>query len=244
MGIFSARIPSWIVPLLESRCAACSAPVPFARGACGPALCPACAPALARRTEGYCPRCGNIAAHPAPLPTLCGRCLTTTRPWERFFFHGAYQGPLRDLILRFKSGRELPLANLFGRFLATHPDITGPYDALVPLPLHGNRLRARGFNQAVELARPLAKRLGAPIAAKALRRTTDTRPQAGLSLNARVRNVRGVFTPGKALAGGRLLVVDDVATTCATLEAAAASLRDAGARSVDVAVVARTPEYV
>jgi ComF family protein len=129
---------------------------------------------------------------------------------------------------------------MLGHFLAAHPAITGPYDALVPLPLHPRRLRERGFNQAAELAKPLAKRLGAPLDHAALRRLVVTRPQAGLSPKDRKRNVRDVFQASCSVAGRRLLIVDDIATTCASLEAAATALRNAGAASVDAAVVART----
>jgi len=144
-------------------------------------------------------------------------------------------------MLRFKSGHELPLAGLLGSFLAAHPDMTDGYDAVIPLPLHTRRLRERGFNQAVELARSVA-RVSAPVLVAALARTADTHPQAGLSLEERKHNVRDIFSLTQDVSGYRLLLVDDIATTCATLESAAKTLLKAGAVSVDVAVVARTPE--
>ncbi|MCC8195017.1 MAG: ComF family protein [Deltaproteobacteria bacterium] len=147
---------------------------------------------------------------------------------------------MRDLILRFKNGRELPLGNLLGSLLASHPDIPAGYDALVPMPLHPRRLRERGFNQALEAGRPLASKLGVPIAPGMLRRTEHTHPQAGLSLAERNANVRGIFA-ASGVAGTRLLLVDDIATTGASLRSAATTLRDAGAAGVDVAVIARTP---
>lgn len=237
------RLAACLAPLRESRCAACAAPVPSQalNNPFGVTICPACAASLARRSAGYCTRCGNLSASPCAPPAPCGDCLATPRPWERFFFHGAYRGLLRDLILRFKSGHELALGNLLGRLLAAHPEIAGPYDAIVPMPLHPRRLRERGFNQALEAALPLAAKCGAPAAPRLLTRTGYTHPQAGLSLKERKANVRGLFTAESAV-GMRLLLVDDIATTCASLESAANTLLRAGASSVDVAVIARTPD--
>ena len=238
------RLAAYAAPLLEVRCASCAMPLPpgRARECPGPPLCPICAAALARRAGGYCPHCGNLMEGDAVLPAPCGDCLTTPPPWGRFFFHGAYQGLLRDLILRFKNGHELPLGNLLGRLLAAHPDIEGPYDLVVPMPLHPRRLRERGFNQALEAARPLAEKLGSPLGPERLRRTGYTHPQAGLSLQKRKDNVRGLFAAVN-VAGTRLLLVDDIATTGASAQSAAAALLAAGAVAVDVAVVARTPRY-
>ena len=245
MTVFRAlrHLAACLAPLRESRCVSCATPVP-SQAPDNPfraALCPACAAALTRRIAGYCTRCGNLFAQENAPPAPCADCLTTPRPWERFFFHGAYQGLLRDLILRFKSGRELALGNLLGRLLAAHPDIMHPYDAVVPMPLHPRRLRERGFNQALEAALPLAAKCGAPVMPRLLTRTGYTRPQAGLSLKERKANVRGLFAAGD-VAGMRLLLADDVATTCASLESAADTLLRAGAASVDVAVIARTPD--
>lgn len=185
--------------------------------------------------------CGNLTATPDEDPALCGDCLTDSRPWDRFIFHGAYHGLLRELILRFKQRHELPLGRLLGGFLADHPALGGPYDAIVPVPLHPSRLRERGFNQSVELAEPLAKRLGAPVLRRALVRRARTRRQAGLGRAERGDNVRDVFDADSRVQGLRLLLVDDVATTCASLENTAKTLLSRGAASVSVAVAARTP---
>lgn len=254
-GISSAldALLSWTAPLRETRCVACAVPVPASvpdRGgpfhtASNPALCPACEAALSRRTAGFCTRCGNLAAHAESTPAPCGDCLAVTRPWDRFFFHGVYQGQLRDIILRFKNGHELALARLLGTLLAGHPTLaglTGHYDEVIPMPLHPRRLRERGFNQALELAKPLAERLDAPLEFARLARTGYTHPQAGLSLKERKRNVLGLFA-AEDISGKRLLLVDDIATTCATLESAATALLGAGAVAVDVAVAARTPDH-
>lgn len=245
----AASLAGFLAPLRESRCVSCAVPVPAkeVNTAFGTALCPACTRALLRRTAGYCTRCGNLFAAADATPAPCGECLATPRPWERFFFHGVYQGVLRDLILRFKSGHELPLGALLGGLLAAHPELSGPYDAIIPMPLHPRRLRERGFNQALQAALPLAARSGAAIRPDILIRINDTHPQAGLSFAERKTNVRDIFvtapaTAGAELGGKRLLLVDDIATTCASLESAATTLLRAGAFSADVAVIARTPE--
>ncbi|GHV51525.1 hypothetical protein FACS1894168_3780 [Deltaproteobacteria bacterium] len=148
---------------------------------------------------------------------------------------------LRDLILRFKNSRELSLSRLLGSFFVNHPAITGPYDAVVPIPLHPKRLRDRGFNQAVELAKILAAHLDTRLLSGGIARSVDTHPQAGLSRQERSRNVLGIFTASPEAAEKKLLLVDDVATTCATVRSATLALLDAGASSVDIAVLARTP---
>ena len=245
-GLFTSALrslPRLLPPLLENRCVSCSMPVPA--GSSALPLCAGCALALFRREGGFCPRCGNLTALPGSAPALCGECITVERPWDALFFHGEYKGMLRELILRFKQGRELHLGHLLGTLLAGHPDLAkstdGAYDAMVPLPLHPARLRERGFNQAVELAKPLAARLGTPILRTALTRRENTRPQAGLTRKERGDNVRNVFLADRQVRGLRLLLTDDIATTCASLESAARALLHAGAASVDVAVAARTP---
>ena len=228
-------------PLCESRCVSCSRPIPLQPDRCTErTVCPSCSKALARRTVGFCSRCGDITTSAHALPSPCGTCLKQPPEWDGFFFHGVYQGLLRDLILRFKQGHELALGDVLGSFLAMHPEITGEYDAIVPMPLHPSRLRERGFNQALEAARPLAAKYGLPLEAEKLFRIGNTPPQAGLSLKERKENVRGMFATAD-VSGLRLLLVDDIATTGASLESAVKALLRAGASSVAVAVIARTP---
>jgi predicted amidophosphoribosyltransferase len=110
------------------------------------------------------------------------------------------------------------------------------------MPLHPSRLKARGFNQAAEIARHTAKALRRPWSAAHLMRIHDTPSQAGLGREARWANLRGAFACTRALNGQRILLIDDVLTTGASLSACADALRYAGARQIDVAVLARTPE--
>lgn len=248
------RLSRFFAPLLEKRCAACSSPVAASADGNGEetrlCLCSACSEKLILRRGGYCPVCGNLTTLPDAEPSLCGACLTRRnvgepQPWGALFFFAPYEGFLRDLILRCKATQELPLARLLGELLASHPGISAGiphYDAIVPVPLHAAKLRKRGFNQALEMAKPLARRMNAPLLRDALRRTAETHSQSGLSLEDRKRNVHAAFAATGDIAGKRVLLVDDIATTCATLEEAAIALKKSGVEHIDAAVIARTPE--
>ena len=113
-------------------------------------------------------------------------------------------------------------------------------DLIIPLPLHGERLRERGFNQALELARPIARHLRCPIATTVCQRIRHTAAQADLPWKERAKNMRGAFHCSDDLSGQRILLVDDVMTTGATLDECARTLKLHGATSVTLAVVART----
>jgi ComF family protein len=110
---------------------------------------------------------------------------------------------------------------------------------VIPVPLHRARLRSRGYNQALQLARQIGRQLDVPVAADLLRRTRATAPQQGLTAAARHGNLRGAFAVHRPLGGQRVLLVDDVMTTGTTARECAAALRAAGAASVDVAVLGR-----
>jgi ComF family protein len=234
---------------LCDRCQACGGLLP---GAGQPrSLCPACAASLAPRLGGHCPKCGEPALSPDAPPLTCLRCRLEGRPWDGFAFHGRYEGLLRDLVLGFKFNGRLNQGRLLAGFLADayRRAATGSGDGampaggpdlIVPVPLHAKRLAWRGFNQSRELARLLAKRLARPVSSPALTRIRHTTPQSQLSGPKRLENIQGAFVGDPALvAGRRILLVDDVMTTGATIETAVKALRQAGAAGVDVAVVAR-----
>lgn len=238
--MFAAFGRSFLDLLREQRCAACGTPVQrHARS--GPVLCSYCASVLERRAAGFCLRCGDIMEWPEQRPSVCGQCLKADPPWDKFFFHGVYTGHLRELLLRLKNGRELSLACALGSMLAWHPGLVPAYDAIVPVPMHTRRLRERGFNQAQEIARPVAEFLDTPLVPRLLGRPVAAPPQTGLNHEERRRNLQGVFAAAQEARGLNILLIDDVATTCATMEKAAAALLESGAAAVDAAVVARTP---
>lgn len=229
--------------LRERRCRACHA-VHFPlqtvsqENALAGMLCPACVPSLLRFTASSCPLCGLPATEPDAPRAPCGACLTTPPPWDALGFYALYEGPLQHLLLRFKFGQEFSLLPPLGIMLTLAAADLPPYDAVVPVPRHPRRLRDKGFNQSHELARHAAALTGIPLNWNALRRTRLTRPQIRLSAAERRVNPKGSFA-AQGVEGLRLLLVDDVMTTGATLRHAAQALLDAGAASARVAVVAR-----
>ena len=114
-----------------------------------------------------------------------------------------------------------------------------PFDCILPVPLHQHRLRARGYNQAIEIARPISHQLKLPMQTGLLQRSRRTRPQQGLSAAERKRNLRNAFTLSWQLTGARILLVDEIMTTGATVQECCRTLLRGGAREIQVAVVGR-----
>lgn len=142
------------------------------------------------------------------------------------------------MIQRLKYQEHLVLAPLLGTLLAQRLQNELP-DIWLPMPLHARRLKERGFNQAVEIARELSAITGVPMQAAWAARERDTPPQAGLKRDARKKNVRGAFQCSRKVAGLHVGIVDDVMTTGSTLDELAKTLKDSGAREVSCVVVAR-----
>ncbi|MGB8544767.1 MAG: ComF family protein, partial [Azonexus sp.] len=149
-----------------------------------------------------------------------------------------YEFPVDRLIQALKYGHQLALAAWLGHRLGERL-VAENYDLLLPLPLHPSRLRTRGFNQSLEIARVTSKALAIPMNPAILTRIRATPPQAELPLKERGRNVRGAFECARDLAGKRILLVDDVMTTGSTLREAARILKLHGAGQITVAVAAR-----
>lgn len=183
-----------------------------------------------------------------PLPTpapACGACMQRApRRATLAAVHApfVYAAPLDRLLVRFKFHEDLAAGRLLSQLMAQSLADTPRPDALVPVPLHRARLRRRGYDQALELAKPLARALDLRIDGNLLVRTRATDAQSRLDADARRRNLRDAFAvrPGVALPA-HVALVDDVMTTGATLRAAAAALRRAGVQRVDAWVCARAP---
>jgi ComF family protein len=156
-----------------------------------------------------------------------------------FLFKYAY--PVDHFIRAVKFRGERVFARVLGELLARAHRSQGwalP-ECIVPMPLHLTRLRERGFNQSLEIARFAAARLGARVDSRSLVRRLATREQSGLALQARRKNVRGAFEVVRPLPYGRIALVDDVVTTGSTAMAAIDALRAAGARQIELWAIAR-----
>jgi len=208
------------------------------RGAAGGVLCEACEADLPRLAGPRCARCALAAPEGA---AQCGRCLARPPAYDATIAALAYEFPADVLVQALKFRGELALAPLLGGLLARALPPGTRADVLLPVPLSGARLRSRGFNPAMELARPLAAATGARLEPRLAGRVRDTAPQMELAYAARAANVRGAFGCARDLEGAEVAVVDDVMTTGATLEELAATLKRAGASRVVNWVLARTP---
>ena len=218
--------------VLPPRCLVCGGHGEGTRELCTP-----CQRMLARN-DICCGRC----AIPVPMPTPeCVDCQGVVRPWGDLWVPFIYGWPLDSLEARFKFAGSLAA----GRVLAECWLDTGPPPSLpgliIPVPLHPTRLRRRGYNQALELARPLARRLGVPVRHDVLRRTRSTGAQTELDAAARAGNVQGAFVVDRVPHERHVALLDDVMTTGATLAEAAGALRAAGVDRVDIWALARTP---
>jgi ComF family protein len=207
------------------------------RGAASEVLCPACQADLPAIDAPCCPRCGLGA----PGGALCGRCLAQPPAFDATRAALAYRFPADVLVHALKFRGELALAPFLGALLAARLNSFEPVACIAPVPMSAARLCERGYNQALELAREVARAARVPLEARLLERVRDTPAQIGLPWAARAKNVRGAFRCTRALAGETVAVVDDVMTTGATLEELAATLKRAGAARVVNWVLARTP---
>lgn len=171
---------------------------------------------------------------------LCGSCLQRPPPLDGTIAAFRYEAPLDALLLGLKFNRQLSYARLLGGLLADtiEQQCDELPDCIVPVPLHPGRLRERGYNQALELARSLAARSGIAIAQQLVRRVKATEAQSGLEKKARRKNIKGVFAVQGELPA-HIAIVDDVVTTGSTVNELARALRRAGARRVVVWACAR-----
>jgi len=224
------------------RCAACDAvlqdPQRIAESA---AFCAPCGLSLVRAHSPKCPRCG-LSFDGEGADHLCGHCLASPPPFEALFTRYAYGGALGDAISRFKYGPAPHLASRLSSLLFEGFSPPQGISLVVPVPLHPKRLRRRGFNQSMLLIGDAPKSLRRLVSTSVLHRVADTPHQAGLNRRERLDALRGAFRarPSPKLEGARVLLVDDVATTTATIRAASEALLDAGAAEVYGLCLART----
>lgn len=214
--------------LYPAHCALCGG-----LGSRGLDLCQACFDELPWNRHA-CPRCA------APLPPdadvdLCGACLKQAPSWDEAKSPLAYAYPVDKLVQRFKFEGDLAAGRLLGELLADFLAAGGEKpDCIVPVPLHPSRLKERGFNQAVELARPLSKRLKIKVRLDLCARMRATEVQSKLDSKERHKNLKGAFSVTGNVQGRHVALLDDVITTGVTVETLAREFRDAGAARVSV----------
>lgn len=210
-------------------------------------ICDNCLGSFAPLPEKICVTCGRpLEAYPLREGEvlLCPACKTGQYEFDRARSYAIYEGALIRAIVLLKFEEMTPLGHWFGERLAElvrRGEEELAADVVVPVPLHRQRQRERGYNQADLIARPLARRLGLPCRPVLLVRTKPRPDKLHLSLEERWSSVRGAFAakPGSRVDNLRVLLVDDVMTTGATLDACARALRQAGARTVIGLTVAR-----
>lgn len=226
--------------LLPPRCLACGIEIDAPAG-----MCPDCWSGLRLLGPPWCRCCGL----PLPLPhasvdaPLCAGCASAPPAFDRARAALRYDGNSSRLILRFKRGGRLDGVTMFARWMAqAGEELLQDADLLLPVPLHRWRLLQRGFNQSAVLAQRIAGLTQRPWDPSVLQRHRATASQQGLSAVARQQNINArafrVNRPER-VAGARVILVDDVQTTGATLAACAAVLRHAGAARIDVLTLAR-----
>lgn len=202
-------------------------------------LCDACCKSLPWHTAQQCPQCG--------LPTqnaniICGSCLSSAPHFDATQALFSYDFPVDSLLQHYKYRNQLHLSNTFATLLHRQISATNTkkIDLIIPMPMHHARLKERGFNQALELARIVSDKLQLKLDYTACLRNKLTPPQASLPLKQRIKNIHGVFHCIKNLQGLNIAVVDDVMTTGASLNELAKTLKQAGAAHVECWVIART----
>jgi ComF family protein len=232
--------------LLPSSCALCG-------GGCAGVVCTPCRDHFCLPVTNRCGRCGNPLTPSFPrrreskfLDSTCEVCQSYPPSYDATIFAVDYAPPLDHLVLQLKFSARLPLAPWFAEMLRdailARPDLPLP-DLLCPVPLGPTRLVERGYNQALEIARPLSRLLGVALHPALALRQLDTRAQSGVSPHERAENIRGAFAieDPDLVEGRHVGIVDDVMTSGSTLEELAATFKRYGAARVTNLVFARTP---
>ncbi len=206
---------------------------------CEKDICQPCLNQLIENTN-YCYQCGTPFKQPTPQNTVCTACLKNPPAYNRTIAPFAHQGIMRHLVTRLKFNDNYKNARLLGMLLAEKIQAeTQLPQCIIPVPLHKNRYQERGFNQSIEIARTLSKKLNIPLELNACVRHRDTPHQVGLSKQERLVNVKDAFSLQKPLPFSHVVLLDDVMTAGATLHEIASVLKKNGVEKVDVWVCAR-----
>ncbi len=212
-------------------------------------LCPTCAQSLSPINTTRCSLCGYImyGIQSNTDQMLCLRCLHKAPPWDGLSYYGLYESHLKELILRYKYNTDFSLIPFFNHCLSVaytqmFRESENTCHILIPMPRHIKRLGAEGFNQMLELSRPLSERLAIPLHLHALERSSYRPPQVTLNASKRRKNPAQSFFAHADVAGKNVLLVDDVMTTGATLHHATLALQAAKTQSVHIILIAKVAQ--
>lgn len=217
--------------IFKTSCILCTSQDAGAHGLCQP-----CLDELPWHDAPQCPQCGTLSNG-----LTCGNCLHNQPDFDATHALFSYDYPLDRLLQHYKYRESLHLANAFAQLWfdkKTHD--YAHIDLIIPMPMHSIRLKQRGFNQALEIAKIISKNANIKLDYTACQRIKFTPPQATLPHKERIKNMRGVFECTKNLSGLNIAVIDDVMTTGASLNELAKTLKQAGAAHVECWVIART----
>ncbi|MCX7552787.1 ComF family protein [Marinicella sp. S1101] len=210
-----------------------------------------CAICHVHSTTGLCSGCQSLIKAPEnpcllcakPLPhagAICGECRSDSPAFNQTICAAIYQAPIDKWIQQLKFGEQLDRARLMAEALLSLMGEIDQHIPLIPMPLHINRLRKRGYNQAFEIARIIAKKQNRALLGGALIRVKNTAMQAELHEKQRIKNVRSAFRVNQAIGHNKVVLIDDVMTTGQTMRSAAKCLVGAGVQEVIVVVFARS----
>jgi ComF family protein len=189
-----------------------------------------------------CTQCG--ARLTGVLLQKCGGCLKSPRPFDQTIALFHYENPIVSLIKKLKFHNNLVYARVLGQLLVDriikHYSEQCLPEYIIPIPLHCNRLKERGYNQALELARPISKTLGIPIEYTSCQRVIATQPQTSLSAEQRNKNIRNAFQVAAEFNTNHVAVIDDVITTSSTMTEFCNTLRKRNIAKIDVWCIAKT----
>jgi len=235
-----SKLKTFSAIVLRENCYLCAANLTENHG-----LCQACLKDLPWLPANSCPQCGLSSSG-----QVCGSCLSAPPYFDATYAVFLYHYPMDAMIQRYKYSNALSLSHTFGQLLSekiSSVHSNENIDLIIPMPMHPTRLKQRGFNQAIEIAKivdkALIKHTNAKLDYKNVTRQTLTPPQASLPLKERVKNIKGAFKVNANLSGKRIAIVDDVMTTGASLNELAKTLKQAGATHVECLVIARVPPH-
>lgn len=240
MGFVGGAFDCFISLIFPRRCEICDRGLSPSRSL---PLCVEHAREIIPTEAPVCGKCGRKMFGESVESLVCARCRSMRVSYDAGYSACLYEGTLRELVHRFKYTKRRYLGWFLGELIVNyvreHAD-GFRYEGIIPVPLHWRRYWSRGFNQAADLARPLSRRYRLPVLRRSLRRVRYTRPQVSLGPEERRTNIRGAFRVRRParVAGKKLLLIDDVITTGATLNECARVLKGAGATEVTIVTVA------